>query len=164
METTSESGYLPDGEKLYEIINSQMQKALCDIGVLEVKCKSRSEFQDMDLCTIHTTTNGGYRIRLVFCAERKFLKLIAEHMLGEPVANEDDIKECAKEFFNVICGHIVAAIFKETHFPARFHCPSFEEGCYLPGKEGSDEMLAYCYLSVHNETAVFLHDPLTLTS
>lgn len=164
METSHGKEHPLDGERLYSIINSQMQKSLRDIGVSEVKCKSRSEFKDMDLCTVYTTTNGAYEIRLVFCAERTFLSLIAESMLGEPVTDQEDIKECAMEFFNVVCGHIVTAIFKETRSPARFHCPCFEEGYYLPGREGTDEMLVYCYLSIQNGTAVFMHDPLTLMS
>lgn len=160
MQTTYENDHPLSDDNLYQIINQQMQRCLRDIGIMDVNCRAANSFQDMDLCTIHTTTNGGYQIRLVFYADRTFLLLIAQHMLGEPVADPDDIKECAMEFFNVVCGHVVAAIFRETHAPARFHCPCFEEGYYLPGKEGTDEMLAYCYLGIQDGTAVFMHDPL----
>lgn len=115
MQTTYENDHPLSDDNLYQIINQQMQRCLRDIGIMDVNCRAANSFQDMDLCTIHTTTNGGYQIRLVFYADRTFLLLIAQHMLGEPVTDPDDIKECAMEFFNVDRGHIVAAIFRETH-------------------------------------------------
>lgn len=152
-----------EDDKLCCIINSQMQEFLRRIGASEVDCSKCGKFDDMDICTIYTTIDGAYNIRLVFCAERALLQHIADCMMGEPVTDPEDVEECAKEFFNEVCGHIVAEIFKETHYSARFHCPFFREGYFLPGNNG-EKMLVHCYTSVHKESAVFMHDPLTKIS
>lgn len=149
-------------DQLCSIINSEMQSYLRQLGVSEMQSPEPGACENIDPCTVYTITGGDYQIRLVFCAERALLRRIAEGMLGESTEDPEDIRECAMEFFNVVCGRIVAAIFRETRTRARFHCPDFKEGWYIPGKVSSDDndMVAYCYLSIRDGAAVFMHDPL----
>ena len=90
------------------------------------------------------------------------LQAIAETMLEEPVNHQEDIAECAKEFFNVVCGYIVAEIFKATKAKARFQCPQFAEGYFLPEDGGADVLMTACYQCEQHEPVVFLHDQLVL--
>ena len=63
------------------------------------------------MCTVYTIFNGGYEARLAFCAQRSMMKRITENMLEEPVVDAEDIVEYMKELLNILCGHVVAAVF-----------------------------------------------------
>ena len=63
-----------------------------------------------------------------------------------------------KELLNVLCGHIVAAVFSRTKTAARFQPPCFAEGCYLPEGEDPDGVIHICYMNDYAESAMLLHD------
>lgn len=151
-------------EKVHAAIQKVMQESLQQFGMFDAQCLQAELFCKENLFTVYTTLEGDYRIRLVFCSEQPLLQAIAENMLEETVENYEDVVECVKEFFNVVCGHIVAAIFQTIHAKARFHCPCFVEGYFLPESERADSLMTFCYTSEQYEPAIFLHDKLVLSN
>ena len=149
---------------VHTAIESVMQESLWQFAKLDTECSRVKTFSKENLSTVYTTLDGDYKIRLVFCAEDALLQKIADNMLEETVEDHNDVIECAKEFFNVVCGHIVAAIFRTVRVSARFHCPDFAEGYFLPENGGTDSLIISCFKSDSHQPAVFLQDPLVLTA
>lgn len=153
-------GSLVKEDDLQELIDETIQKSVWETARIHLRHCESNNVSKKDLCTVYTTFDGGYKVRFVFCAERAFMKRIAGNMLGEPVTDAGDIEEYMKEFVNVICGHVVAAVFKRTKTAARFHCPDFAEGCYVPAhdKHGTDKIITTSYIDEYSEIATVLND------
>ena len=59
-----------------------------------------------------------------------FVRLTRGMMQREDVTDRD-VEDFTKEYFNVLCGHIVSRLFRETRVPARFSPPVFRRGRYV---------------------------------
>ncbi len=156
--------YAADREEVYAAIQNVMRKYLRQFVKLDMECLQAEQFNKENLSTVYTTLEGDYRMRLVFCAKQTLLRKIAETMLEEAVVDQKEIEACATEFFNVVCGYIVAEIFRTTNARARFHCPCYAEGYFLPENGEADSMLSFCYQNKQYDPAIFLHDQLILTN
>ena len=160
MQISHQNGRSSDSCHLYQLIGNEIKTVLQQIGVTDMQvCNKFIRPQGEGFYTVYTSTYGAYNMRLAFSAEWTLLDHIAEVMLCQPVSEEEDVIDCAKEFFNVVCGHVVATIFKATKTSARFGCPCFEEG--LSTQNCDDAMLLHCFINEQQEAAVFMHDPLT---
>lgn len=118
-------------------------------------CKQEVVFSD-DICTVHTTFEGGYHATLILCADTVLLTRLTQHIIQEETVAPQDIEDFTKEFFNVICGQIASKLFQTAHISSRFHIPDFHTGRYIPGeKNGSQYILSYT--SNHNEGVQLIH-------
>lgn len=139
-------------------VDEVIKDVFCETTGLHLQnCRGNNIAQD-DVCTVHTIFHGGYKARLAFCAQRSMMKRITENMLEEPVTDVEDIMEYMKELLNVLCGHVVAAVFCRTKASARFYPPCFTEGLYLPEEADSDAMIHLSYMDDYAESAMILHD------
>lgn len=145
-------------KSLQSLIEETVEELFLDIAKIHLRQYKKVTGTPNDLCTVYTTFSGGYNVRFVFCAERTFMKRITENISEEPVKEPDDIEEYMKEFINVICGHIVASVFRKTKKSARFHCPRFKEGFYLPPPGGAGAMITTYYIDEYSETAILSND------
>lgn len=64
-------------------------------------------------------------VRLALYAGEKTLSRIADGMLGGPPEDAEEQDEAVKEFFNVLCGHIVTAAAHTYHASILFPPPDF---------------------------------------
>lgn len=156
--------YAAGEDNVHTAIERVMKESLWQFAKLDTECSRVRTFSKENLSTVYTTLDGDYKIRLVFCAEDALLQKIADNMLEETVEDREDVVECAKEFFNVVCGHIVAAIFRAIKVSARFHCPHFAEGYFLPENGGTESLIISCFKSDCHEPAMFLQDKLILAA
>ncbi len=140
------------------LIDEVIKDVFCKTTGIHLQNCQRNDIADGDVCTVYTVFNGGYKARMAFCAQRSMMKRITENMLEEPVTDAEDIVEYMKELLNVLCGHIVAAVFSRTKTAARFQPPCFAEGCYLPEGEDPDGVIHICYMNDYAESAMLLHD------
>lgn len=139
-------------------VDEVIKDVFCETTGLHLQnCRGNNIAQD-DVCTVHTIFHGGYEARLAFCAQRSMMKRITENMLEEPVVDAEDIVEYMKELLNILCGHVVAAVFHMTKTAARFQPPCFAEGRYLPEGADPDAMVHICYMNDYAESAILLHD------
>lgn len=96
-----------------------------------------------DLCTVQITFDRGFGTSLTLCADTGLLYRMACNSFHEDSVSPEDIEEFSKEYFNVLCGKIVGAIFRVTQVPAHFGPPVFYHGRYEP--EGSEVQFVLTY-------------------
>lgn len=116
----------------------------------------RSEQKPRDhICTVHIGFRQGFHSSLSFRADAALFIRLAQSMLKVEHVTPEDLEDVGKEYFNVLCGHIAAALYKATHVSARFSVPSFHWGSYSP--ENHTEQFVIRYSSGRNEAAELVH-------
>ena len=81
-----------------------------------------------DLCTVHITFDKGFSTSLTLCADRSLLARMARNTFHEDEVAPEDLEEFSKEYFNVLCGKIVGAVYQATRIPGHFSPPTFYHG------------------------------------
>lgn len=107
------------------------------------------------ICTVHVSFRQGFRSSLSIRADTALFTRLARSMLGEERVTAQDLEDVAKEYFNVLCGHIAAKLYDTTHVSARFSVPCFYWGSYSP--EDHKEQFVIRYSSGQNEAAELVH-------
>ena len=108
-----------------------------------------------DLCTVHITFDKGFSTSLTLCADTSLLSRMACNSFHEEAVTPEDLEEFSKEYLNVLCGKIVAAVFQTTQIPAHFSPPVFYHGRYEP--EGQEAQFILTYSNESNEGAQLIH-------
>lgn len=108
-----------------------------------------------DICTVHIGFRKGFHSSLSLRADTALLTCLAQSMLGVEQVTPQDLEDVAKEYFNVLCGHIAAALYRATRVAARFSVPAFYRGSYSP--EGHKEQFVLNYTSGQKGTAQLVH-------
>lgn len=83
-----------------------------------------------DIASLYTATTGSYSITVVYHAETRLLRYIAEKMKRRPIEDAEEVEMYAKEYFNILCGHIISKINRLTKASARFGVPNYRRGFY----------------------------------
>lgn len=96
-----------------------------------------------DLCTVHITFDKGFDTSLTLCADTSLLARMACNSFHEDTVTPEDLEDFSKEYFNVLCGKVVGAVFQATQIPAHFAPPVFYHGRYEPEGQEIDFMLTY---------------------
>lgn len=107
------------------------------------------------LCTVYTVFERGFSSALALCADATLFTRLARHMLCMDDVTPQDVEDFAKEYFNVVCGHITAELYRNTNISARFQIPSFCRTRYVP--EDRRELFAITYAGDQNEAARLIH-------
>lgn len=108
------------------------------------------------VCTVHIAFRKGFRSSLSLRADAALFGRMAQSMLRkEEQVTAQELEDAAKEYFNVLCGHIAAALYKSTHVAARFSVPSFHWGKYSPADHR--EQFVIRYSGCQNEAAELVH-------
>ena len=108
-----------------------------------------------DLCTVHITFDKGFGTSLTLCADTSLLARMARNSFHEEAVTPEDVEEFSKEYFNVLCGKIVGAMYRATQVPAHFGAPVFYHGRYEP--EGQDAQFILTSSDGHSEGAQLIH-------
>lgn len=108
-----------------------------------------------ETCTVYTAFNKGYHTSLSLCAESSMFVRLTQRMMGREKVTAEEVEIFAKEFFNVLCGHIATQLYQTTRVPARFDPPLFYTGRYAP--ENNLEHIVLTYSSDKNEIAQLIH-------
>ena len=107
------------------------------------------------ICTVHIGFRRGFHSSLSLRADAALFARLARSMLKEEHITAQDLEDVAKEYFNVLCGHIAAALYNTTHVSARFSVPSFHWGSYSP--KDHREQFVIRYSSGQDEAAELVH-------
>lgn len=75
-------------------------------------------------------TKRGYSLTVVLHASNTFLLSAAGRMKRETVSTFEEAAVYVKEFFNILCGHIVSAINNKVHSRTIFDMPEIFLGAY----------------------------------
>ncbi len=108
-----------------------------------------------DLCTVHITFDKGFGTSLTLCADTSLLARMARNSFHEDAVTPEDVEEFSKEYFNVLCGKVVGAMFRATQVSAHFGAPVFYHGRYEP--EGQEAQFILTYSDEHREGAQLIH-------
>lgn len=134
------------------------KKTMQDMAKIDLSLASEPPTSCEDLCAVYTSFNGGYSLRLVFCAERTLLRRLTENMMGEVSTDPEDLEEYTKEYFNVLCGRLAGEIFHTTRLGARFHAPLFTSGDdanQLTARSAPEEIIYFT--SMQSESVMLSH-------
>ena len=145
-----------DEHALEELIHRTVVDITRQIAKIDLRLCSQDPDPANELCTLHTTIDGDYHTELVLHADRALLHRLTENMMEAKTTDPEDMEEYSKEFFNVLCGHIVSEIFRRTKLPARFHTPCFAYGD--TDEEKAKDKIRIRYASDQAERAELLHD------
>ncbi len=110
---------------------------------------------DGELFTVYIAFEKGFRTSLSLCAERSVFVQFARYMMQQEDIGYQDMEAVAKEYFNVLCGHIAARLFQKVKIPARFSVPAFYVGRYAP--KDYSEHIVLTYSSSENENVQLVH-------
>lgn len=108
-----------------------------------------------ELYTVYIMFDDHFGTGLSFCAERALFIRLAQSMIMEEDISPQDMEAVAKEYLNILCGHIAARLFPATKTPVRFSVPAFYPGRYVP--EGYVEYIVLTYSSDRQENAQLIH-------
>ncbi len=140
-------------EELEKILDQAVQDVTeCTAGV---RLHQENQSPGEDLCTVQITFDRGFRTSLTLCADRELLYRMASISFHEESVSPEDLEEFSKEYFNVLCGRIAAAMFKATQVPPHFAPPEFYHGRYEP--EGQEIQFMLTYSDEYSKGAQFIH-------
>lgn len=108
-----------------------------------------------ELYTVYIMFDDHFGTSLSFCAERALFIRLAQCMIMEEDVSPQDMEAVAKEYLNILCGHVAAQLFPATKTPVRFSVPTFYPGRYVP--EGHVEYIVLTYSGEQQEKAQLIH-------
>lgn len=106
------------------------------------------------VCTVSITV-WGLNSCLSLCAETVLLTRLARSVMQEEHVTLQDVEDVAKEYLNLLGGHVISELFRKTQIPVRFSVPAFHPGRYAP--EGCRRDLVLSYSSDQNEFLELVH-------
>ncbi|MBD5459833.1 MAG: chemotaxis protein CheX [Lachnospiraceae bacterium] len=140
-------------EKLREILDRVMRNVTeKESGILLHQEKDPPRG---DLYTVYIVFDKGFRHSVSMCAEENMFKRIARHMMQEERVEPQDVEDCAKEYCNVLCGHIAAELYRATKVASRFGLPVFGRGNCQP--QNHRKQFEISYSSDRNEWIQLIH-------
>ncbi len=140
-------------EELQKILDNVMQNITNRFTCIQLSQEDAPP--SGQVCSVHSTFDGDCHGTLVLFADLNLMTRLAQVFLQEESVTPQDVEDCAKEYFNIICGQVVAGLFQAAHLTSRFNIPSFQQGKYLPDGQ-SDPLCVLNYTSNCNEVAQLL--------
>ena len=111
-----------------------------------------------EIYTVYAVFERGCGTCLSMSAEAAMFVRLTRGMMQREDVTDRDVEDFTKEYFNVLCGHIVSRLFRETRVPARFSPPVFRRGRYVP--EDHLRHIVLTYADDRNERAQLIqHAP-----
>lgn len=140
-------------EKLREVLDRVTRQMTENSGGI---CLLRGDASPgKDSCTVHIRFRKGFRSALSLRADKAVFTRLAQSMLQVEKVTLQDVEDVAKEYFNVLCGQISAAMYRATHIASRFDVPAFYHGTYSP--EDQKEQFDLRYSIGENAAAQLVH-------
>jgi len=136
-------------ELLREFCGQAARSVTWQVGGIELGPGNGPPVGDVRL--VFTPFTKGVTMALALRAEASFFRRISCCMMGREWTDEQDMEDSAKEYFNVLCGGVVAALYCSAKAVTRFDIPTFHEGGYQP--QGWQEDWTLDFLSDNNEHA-----------
>lgn len=83
-------------------------------------------------CTVYITFERGMDGTLCLCANAAMFVRLAQAVMQTDEFTPQDVTDVAKEYLNVLGGHLLIRLFPTAKQPARFSVPVFCQGSYAP--------------------------------
>lgn len=108
-----------------------------------------------EIWTAHVGFHRGFHSSLSLRVDRGLLVRLAQSMLRTEKVTPRDLEDVAKEYLNVLSGHIAKALYQATHVASRFGVPTFHSGRFSP--QGQREQFVLNYIDDRNDAAQLVH-------
>lgn len=119
-----------------------------------VLCR-RDTLMTGNVCTVYTKFEGEYSATVALCVDLALMTRLTQRVMQQDMVSEEDVEEFAKEYFNIICGRLVAGFFQITKKVLNFQIPSFYIGKYF-ANDCEKNWRILSYISDQNECAQFM--------
>lgn len=139
--------------KLRELFDRITREVTLD--ALGIRLAEGGSGPERDLCSVHIGFHQGFRSSLSLRADRGFFARLTRSMLYTQDVSPQDMEDVAKEYLNVLCGHIAQAMYHATKVASRFDVPAFCPGRFSP--RGQREQFTLNYTDDRNNTAQLVH-------
>jgi len=155
---------LTEGENVDTILSEEQLRSIYDTATRTVTEQAagivlRQEPvkppRSQDVCTVYTTFENSVHSGLAMCADTELFRRLTQRMMQTEHIAFEDVEDFSKEYFNVLCGHIAGALFRNTKVAARFQIPAFYRGWYQPKTQ--TESMELDFLSDENEGVRLIH-------
>lgn len=100
--------------------------------------------------TVYIVLEKGFHAPLSLRTENPLLIRMAQYMIQAEDITGQDLEEVAKEYINVLCGHVASRLFQLTKIPARFNVPAFQLERYAPEGHRDHIVLNYSKTSTRS--------------
>lgn len=141
---------LPAPERLREICGQTARSVTRQIS--DILLEPGVGPPEDEVCTVYTSFERGLPFTLALSADLSLFRRLTQRMMRRERVSEQDMEDSAKEYFNVVCGGVVAALYRATGQAGRFRIPSFCQGGHQP-PEGEQEDWEAIYLGDRDEKA-----------
>lgn len=115
-----------NARQLLEITDHAIKTVSFKVARLEMKkssCDKQKNWNDTDF--LMTATSGDYELFILLFAECSVIHAITQNMKHGVPPREEDIPLYFKEYFNILCGHVVSCYNNANHASARFGVSQF---------------------------------------
>lgn len=145
-------------KELENVLNHCMQETTSRFAGIQL-LEQNGSLSD-DICTVYTVLEGNCPAALLLRADTPLLTRLAQKIMHSETVSQQDIEDVATEYFNVICGRVVAGLFQTAKISSRFQTPCFRTGCYFPEDgstcrcvlnytDGGGENMQLVYMKLH---------------
>ena len=141
-------------EELELMFNETLKEVTHRIGGIRLS-QSDAAVPTGEVYTVYITFERGVYARLCLSAEKSLFIRLTRYMMRREDVSEQDVEDFSKEYFNVVCGHIAAKLFRATKIASRFGAPGFCSGRYQPADY--EEHLVLGYSGDQSEGAQLIH-------
>ena len=108
-----------------------------------------------DCCTAYITFGRGLDGTFCLRADEPMLVRLAQGMTRIDAPSHQDMEDAAKEYLNVLCGHVFSRLFRIAKRPARFSVPGASWESYVP--EDGRQYIVLDYAGEQDERARLTH-------
>lgn len=120
-------------EQMQSILNNVMIGTTSQMANIDLK---NQEFSlSDDLCTVNMMFAGNCEVTISLYADKSFLVRLTQEVLQEQEVTAEDVEDTAKEYLNIICGHLTRELFPLVNRPTKLSFPSFQNGRHTLDKE-----------------------------
>lgn len=142
-------------EDLSVLLDQVTREITQEAGIILSSSDSFQDGMNGDICTVYTTFNRGMDTSLSLYADMSVFTRLARGIMQTDELTPQDVEDVAKEYFNVLCGHVLSRLFQETRLPARFSVPSFCRGLYV--MKDSENHIILDYIGDQGEQVRLIH-------
>lgn len=139
--------------ELEAMFDQTLQEVTCRVG--GIRLHQGGAPLEGEVYTVYVRFDRGLHSSLCLCAEKSMFLRLTRFMMRREEVTHQDMEDFAKEYFNVVCGHIAAKLYETTQMAYRFSVPGFCSGRYQ--LEGHEEQLVLSYSGDQDEGAQMIH-------
>lgn len=129
---------------IFDTVLQQIARKIARVELRVVKPPPEAE----DVVSVYLTTKGEVKAQLFLQLDRNLMRELTTAMSRTEALSEENAVDYIKEFFNIFCGHLAAALRRVTKKRARFGIAHFLVGTHRVDMQGGN-LIQRCYASAH---------------